>query len=72
MSTELNFEHLLDKYMFHVSRCNGGNVFMGVGWQMKGFDQAEIRALQRASSSVRNDYDLLTEMTGDAENEDDR
>ncbi len=60
---EVDFEQLLDKYMYHVSRFNRGNVFVGVGYEMTGFSPEEINALHRSMRALRHDLDLHDEMT---------
>lgn len=73
MSSDINFALLLDKYIYHVARNNGGRAFIGPGFSMEGFEPEEVRALQRAFIGSKRDYDLMTimDLGGDAESMDD-
>ncbi|WP_421578634.1 hypothetical protein [Shinella sp. M31] len=71
MTSDVDFDYLLHKYMFHVARLNQGETFVGVGHRMRGFTQEEIHALQRAASNVKHDKDLDDDMTPRATVDDD-
>lgn len=64
MTKDINFESLLDKYMFHVSRNTGGTTFVGDAINMRGFSLEEIAALTQAHRGTLHDADLYNEMNG--------
>jgi hypothetical protein len=67
MAKAIDYERLLDKYMFHVSRMTGGNDFIGssdsVLSMLPGLSREEMDALWTAAKAVRHDADLDHEMT---------
>lgn len=62
METKLNYNTLLDKYMFHVARNTGGKTFVGDDIDKRGFSVEEIVALTKAHMGTLHDADLYNEM----------